>query len=81
MYKTFTEVASELPFYTDKTVSVAYSSSYAKDPIAEALGVKTVPALLLYTPGAAEPASMTIPRDRKQFTEEKLTEWIQGALE
>jgi protein disulfide-isomerase A1 len=80
MFKTFTEVASELSFYTDKNVQAAYSSSYAKDPVAEHLGVKTVPALLLYTPGVAEPASMPIPRDRKQFTEELITEWIQKVL-
>ena len=45
MFKTFTEVASELSMYTDKTVQAAYSSSYAKDPIAEHFGVKTVPSL------------------------------------
>lgn len=81
MYKIFTEVASELPFYTDKKVSVAYSASYAKDPIAEALGIKTVPALLVYKPGQEQPASMTIPRDRKLFTEELLTEFVQKQLE
>ena len=47
-------------------VGAAYSSSYTKDPIAEALGVKTVPAILLYAPGGSEPASLPIPRDRKQ---------------
>jgi hypothetical protein len=79
-FSIFTEVASELPFTTgDKKVQAAYSSSYAKDPIAEALGVKNVPALLLMKPGA-EPSSMTIPRDRKLFTEELVTEWLQAQL-
>tara|TARA_B110001452_G_scaffold153422_1_gene127656 strand:+ start:309 stop:1061 length:753 start_codon:yes stop_codon:yes gene_type:complete len=80
IYKTFTEAASEVSFFTDEKVAVKYSASYAKDPVAEALGVKTVPAILVYKPGKAEPASMPIPRDRKQFTTELLEEWLQKQL-
>ena len=80
IYKTFTEAASEVSFFTDEKVAVKYSASYAKDPVAEALGVKTVPAILVYTPGKAEPASMPIPRDRKQFTTELLEDWLQKQL-
>jgi len=82
MFKVFAEVASEVTGWVvdDKKVGAAYSSSYTKDPIAEALGVKTVPAILLYAPGGSEPASLPIPRDRKQFTEEFVTEWLQKQL-
>jgi len=82
MFKVFAEVASEVSEWdvNGKKVGAAYSSSYTKDPIAEALGVKTVPALLLYSPDGGEPASLTIPRDRKQFTEEFVTEWLQKQL-
>jgi len=80
MFKVFAEVASEFSESTEPKISAAYSSSYTKDPIAEALGVKTVPAVLLYSPGGGEPASLPIPRDRKQFTEELVTEWLQKQL-
>lgn len=80
IYKTFTEAASEASSFTDEKVTVKYSASYGKDPVAEALGVETVPAILVYKPGKAEPASMPIPRDRKQFTTELLEEWLQKQL-
>ena len=80
MFKVFADVASELPFTTDNTVGVAYSASYTKDPIAEALGVKSVPALLFYAPGGGPPASLPIPRDRKLFTEEMVLEWLSAQL-
>jgi len=79
MFNTFSEVASELPSYTDKAVSASYSSSYGTDPVAAELGIKTVPAILLFSPGK-EPASMPIPRNRKDFTEDLLVEWIQKTL-
>ena len=80
MFKVFSEVASELPFITDKKLGAAYSASYSKDPIATALGATTVPAVLLYPPGGGEPVSLPIPRDRKLFTEELVLEWLQEQL-
>lgn len=80
IYRTFSEVASELPTYTDKKVTVAYSASYSTDPIATALGVKQVPALMLLSPGK-EPVLMKIPRKRDEFTEDALTDWLKAALD
>ena len=53
---------------------------------AEALACGAIPsgademAVLLYPPGGGEPASLPIPRDRKQFTEELVTEWLEVQL-
>ena len=73
MFKAFAEVATELPVMVGGDAAVAYSASYAADPVAEAAGFKA-PAIIALKPGA-EPVAMTIPRDRKLFTEELLGEW------
>lgn len=80
MFGTFAEVASEVSDLK-AVLKVGYSASYAADPVAASLGVKQVPAVLLYKPGATEPAVMPIPRQRHEFTEELLTEWLQSMLE
>lgn len=79
IFKIFSEVASELPYYTDKKVSVVYSSSYNTDPVAVSLGVRQVPAVMILAPGK-EPVSMAIPRKREEFTEDLLTDWIKSSL-
>ena len=76
MFGVFAEVASELPSYTDKPLKAAYGANYGTDPVATSLGIKTVPAILLYRPGG-EPVSMPIPRKRDEFTEDALVAWIQ----
>jgi len=80
MFNIFSEVASELPSYTEAPIKVAYSASYGANPAAEALGVKTMPSVLLYLPGSSTPESMPIPRRRDLFTEEALVDWLQGLL-
>ena len=77
MFGVFGEVASELPSYSSKPLKAAYSASYSADPVAASVGVKTPPAILLYTPGAAEPHRYPIPRRKDEFTEDALVEWIQ----
>ena len=72
-YGLMTGVGSQLCF--DPTLTEA-KDKVVLDVIAEQ---KNVPALLLMKPGA-EPSSMTIPRDRKLFTEELVTEWLQAQL-
>jgi len=59
-------------------VSVAYSSSYGADPIAAHFGVNAAPAIVVATP--AGNTAMTIPRNRKDFTEDLLTEWVTKTL-
>lgn len=72
MFGVFSEVASDLPSYTSKPLKAAYSTA--------TLGFKNVPAILLYTPGAAEPLSYKIPRKRDEFTEDALVEWLQNHI-
>ena len=83
MFKAFAEVASELPSMVDEKnpVKVVYSASYKEVPLAADLGVKSPPAILLLKPGSKEPVAMTIPRNRKEFTEDSLTDWITGELD
>lgn len=80
IFAIFSEVASELPSITKKSMKAAYSASYGNDPIAAALGYKTVPAIVLYRPGE-EPLPMPIPRKRTDFTEESLVEFIQAHVD
>ena len=82
MFKAFAEVASELPSMVDEKnpVKVVYSASYKEVPLAADLGVKSPPAILLLKPGE-EPRAMTIPRNRKEFTEDSLTDWVTGELD
>lgn len=82
MFKAFAEVASELPSMVDEKnpVKVVYSASYKEVPLAADLGVKSPPAILLLKPGQ-EPVAMTIPRNRKEFTEDSLTDWVTGELD
>ena len=79
MFKVFSEVASEASTYVSEPISAGYSASYKDDPVAAAYGVKAVPAVLLFTPGEAEPKRMPIPRKRDEFTEDALIEWVQKA--
>jgi protein disulfide-isomerase A1 len=81
MFSVFGEVASDLPSYTSKAIKAAYSASYSNDPVAASLGIKSPPAILLYTPSATEPLSYKIPRKRDEFTEEVLVEWLQSHLQ
>ena len=78
----FAEVASELPSMVDEKnpVKVVYSASYKEVPLAADLGVKSPPAILLLKPGQ-EPVAMAIPRNRKEFTEDSLTDWVTGELD
>ena len=82
MFKAFAEVASELPSMVDEKnpVKVVYSASYKEVPLAADLGVKSPPAILLLKPGQ-EPVAMTIPRNRKEFTEDSLTDWVTGEFD
>lgn len=80
MFKTFAEVADELPSYSSKPLKVAYSASYKDNPVQELYGVKSVPALLLFRPGSDAPKSMPIPRKREEFTEDAVVEWIQNNM-
>ena len=80
MFNVFSEVASELSSYTKEPVKAAYAASYAANAPAEALGIKTIPSILLYKAGAKEPAVMKIPRKRDEFTEDAVVEWLQGLL-
>ena len=80
IFNVFSEVASELTSYTEQPIKAAYSASYAANAAADALGVKTPPAVLLYLPGSTTPHSMPIPRRKEQFTEDALVEWLQGLL-
>ena len=41
---------------------------------------QSIPAILFFPAGATEPLSMPIPRKRNDFTEEKIAEFIAGAL-
>jgi len=74
-------VASDLPSLTRKPLKAAYSASYKNDPVAAGLGIKTLPAILLFTPASLEPISLPIPRKREEFTEDFLTEWVQKNLD
>ena len=76
MFTVFSEVASELSTSAKKKLKAAYSASYANDPVAASLGIKTLPAILLFRPGSEKPLSYTIPRRREDFTEDALDEWI-----
>ena len=75
MFGTFSEVATELWFHTDKPLKAAYSASYGDDPVAELYGVASVPAVLLFVPGK-DVVSMPIPRRRDEFTEAAIRGWF-----
>jgi len=80
MYKVFSEVAAELPSFVEAPINVSYSASYKEDPVAAAFGIKSIPALLYFSRGAATPTSMPIPRKRTDFTEEVVLGWLEGVL-
>merc|ERR1712232_869527 len=80
MFKVFSEVASELSSFIDTPLNVSYSSSYKDDPVAAAFGIKSIPALLYFARGSAEPALMPIPRKRTEFTEDAVLTWLEGVM-
>lgn len=62
-------------------MKAAWSASYKEDPVAKSLEIKSVPALLFFPGGGAKPVAMEIPRQRSEFTEDAVVDFLNAQLE
>lgn len=79
IFQAFAEVASEAPHTSKTPINAAYAASYGADPVAAHLGIKTIPAVVLYQPSGM--VSMPIPRKRDELTDETIQDWLDSVLD